>query len=193
MGLFDDVFDTFGSIVSGVFSGPATSGSYLGGSGGPSSSFLPLGNYGGQAYPDIYSQPQAMPVMSTMPAVVGGVGRSLARFPALAGALMALSQQFGKRFTPDIVWRMLKNNGPGLVGGLIGGAAMNELAIWKSTHKSRRMNVANTKALRRSVRRLKGFDRLSHRVSSQLTRVGGRGRTRRSSRCTTCRKSPCSC
>ncbi len=194
MGLFDDVFDTFGSIVSGIFSSPATSGSYLGGLGGASTSFLPLGTYGGQGggnFPEIYNQPQAMPVMSTMPTVVGGVGRSLARFPALAGALMALSQQFGKRFTPEIVWRMLKNNGPGLVGGLIGGAAMNELAIWKSTHKSRRMNVANTKALRRSVRRLKGFDRLSHRVSAQLSRVGGRSRSRK--RCGTCRKSPCSC
>lgn len=188
MGLFDDVFDTFGSIVSGVLS-PSTSGSYLGGSGSGGSSFLPLGNYGTQSFPE----GQAYPVMSTVPAIVGSVGRSLARFPALAGALMALSQQFGKKFTPEMLWRMLKNNGPGLVGGLIGGAAMNELAVWKSTHKSRRMNVANTTALRRSVRRLKGFDRLAHRVSGQLARVGGRGRTRRSGRCSTCRKSPCSC
>jgi len=144
-------------------------------------------------YGDAYPQnAQSYPVMSTMPAIVGGVGRALARFPSLSTALVALSQQFGKRFTPEMLWRMIRMNGPGLVGGLIGVAAMNELAVWKSTHKSRRMNVANTTALRRSVRRLKGFDRLAHRVSAQLSRVGGK---RRSSarRCGTCRKSPCSC
>lgn len=195
MGLFDDVFSTFDSAVSNIFGGnTGTSGSFLGGSDSGGSSFLPV------SYPAFQTQQfqnpvtYAQPVMASVPALSSGVamvGRSLMRFPALAAALVALSQQFGKKFTPEMLWRMLKNNGPGLVGGLIGGAAMNELAIWKTTHKSRRMNPANTRALRRSLRRLKSFDRLSSRVTSQLQRAGGRRRTTR--RCGTCRKSPCSC
>jgi hypothetical protein len=77
-----------------------------------------------------------------------------------------------------------------MVAALIGGAAMSELAVWKSTHKSRRMNPANTRALRRSLRRLKSFDRLASRTQQALGRR--RGGARRG-RCGTCRKSPCSC
>jgi hypothetical protein len=191
MGIFDSVFSTFDNAISDVFG--TSSGSFLGGSSANSSSFLPV-NYG---YPTSYEQPQPQVYNVQAPMVIQGgmaVARSLAtRFPALAAALSALGSQFGKAFTPEMVWRMLKQNGPALVGGLIGGAAMNELAVWKTTHKGRRMNVANTKALRRSVRRLKGFDRLSHRVSAQLSRVGGSRRRSSSRRCGTCRKSPCSC
>lgn len=179
MGLFDDVFSTFDNAVSNIFGGnSSTSGSYLGGSNEPNS-FLPV------SYPAFQTQQfqnpvtYAQPVMASMPAIAAGGAmavRSLARFPALFVAVSSLAQQYGKRFTPEMLWRMLKNNGPALVGGLIGSAALNELAIWKSTHKSRRMNVANTRALRRSLRRLKGFDRLSHRVSAQLHR-GSRRRS----------------
>ena len=190
MGLFDSVFSTFDNAVSDIFG--TNSGSFLGGSDSSGGSPFPVSGpvYGLPSNPYPMQSPQMHQVQ--MPAVI--VAASLAaRFPALATALSALGIQFGKRFTPAMVWRMLKANGPGLVGGLIGGAAMNELAVWKTTHKSRRMNVANTVALRRSVRRLKGFDRLSHRVSAQLSRVGGARRRSSSRRCGTCRKSPCSC
>lgn len=196
MGLFDPITDLFDTAVSGLF---GTSGSFLGGSGGDSgygSSFLPVSYqpYQTQTFqnPVTYGPPAVMPVAASMPAVVT-FSRGLMRFPSLQAAIAALTQQFGKKFTPELLWRMVKTQGAGLVAGLIGAAAMNELAVWKTTHKSRRMNPANTKALRRSLRRLKSFDRLAGRVSTQLGRAGGRRRTRSHSRCVTCRKSPCAC
>lgn len=192
MGLFDDITSGLSDAFSSIFSGPQSNvGQILGGLDVGSSSPFPVNPQ--VSYPIYQPAPVYQNTMAGMPAVMGGIGRSLARFPNLSTALVALSQQFGKRFTPDQLWRMLKNNGPGLVGGLIGAAALNELAVWKTTHKSRRMNVANTRALRRSVRRLRGFDRLAHRVSSQLARVGGTRRRSASRRCGTCRSSPCRC
>lgn len=72
---------------------------------------------------------------------------------------------------------------------------VNNLITWYSTHgkRRRRMKVTNVKALNRSVRRLEGFRRLSHRVESALAmRAVSRG-LRRSRRCPKCRKSPCCC
>lgn len=184
MGLFDSVFTTFDNAVSGLFGSGSTSGSYLGDPYGsaPSSPVV-------YEYPQPQGYPQTMNVQ--MPAVVAAGGMMMARFPALWAALTALSQRFGTKITVDRLWGMFKTFGPG-IGAMIGAEALQELMVYRSTHKRRRMNVANTKALRRSVRRLKGFDRLSHRVSAQLGRVGGR-RGRARSRCLTCRKSPCSC
>jgi hypothetical protein len=134
----------------------------------------------------------AQPVMSTMPTVIAG-GRALAlRFPSLWASLTVLSQRFGTKMTVQRLWGMFKTFGPG-IAALIGAAALQELMVYHSVHKRRRMNVANTKALRRSVRRLKGFDRLSHRVSGQLARVGGKRHRSASRRCVVCRHSPCTC
>lgn len=202
MGLFDGITDLFDNAVSGLF---GTAGSYLGGSGPGSSSVLSLGvqPYSPMNFENPFSPSSAYaaaPPMSAAVVAAGGtmvaVGRSLAtKFPSLYAAIVALSQQFGRKFTPEMVWRMLKMQGPGMVVGLIGAAAMNELFVWKTTHKTRRMNPANTKALRRSLRRLKSFDRLSHRVSSQLHRGGRRRSSSRTTQviCGTCRKSPCRC
>lgn len=183
MGVFDSISDLYDSATSGLsdlFGGSSSSlSSTVGGLDflGPTiSAFSPM-NYPSQGNTPSY--PVYQNTMASVPQIASGMAvmtRSLARFPALSSAIGALTAQFGKRFTPETVWRMVKVNGPGLVMGLIGAQAMNELAIWKTTHKSRRMNVANTKALRRSLRRLKGFDRLSHRVSAQLHR-GGRRRS----------------
>jgi hypothetical protein len=191
MGLFDSIIGTVESAVGNVFGSTADAGnlgSYLGGP-------VDSGNVGSSPFP--VSAPAPAPVymntMASVPMMIQGAGRMLQRFPNLSTSLIALSQQFGKRFTADQVWRMVKSAGPQMVVGLIGAAAMQELFVWKTTHKTRRMNVANTKALRRSVRRLKGFDRLAHRVSGQLARVGGTRRRSASRRCGTCKKSPCSC
>jgi hypothetical protein len=187
MGLFDSIFSTFDNAISNVL-GSDQPGPYMGGSN-------PVGTpvYSVDSQPYSFPQPVYQNTMATVPTVVGGgvmIARGLAqRFPQLWSSIIALSQQFGKKFTPEMLWRMLKENGPGMVVGLIGAAAMNELMVWRSTNKRRRMNPANAKALRRSMRRLKGFDRLSARVNRQLHR--GRGVSRR--RCGTCRKSPCSC
>lgn len=190
MGLFDGVFDLFGSAVSGLLGESDATG--VGGSGtyGASSLSVNYPPYQPQSFPE---QP-AYPVMSSMPAVMGGVARWASQFPNLWQAVQRLRANYRVPMSVDKLWSMLRSSGPQFLVSLIGAAALNELFVYRSTHKSRRMNVANTKALRRSVRRLKGFDRLSHRVSSQLSRVGGGGRRRSSSRrCGTCRKSPCAC
>lgn len=191
MGIFDDLTSSLESAVGSIFGGSdAAAGSNLGGYSGGGSPF-PVVNQIAQPAP-VY-QPTYMNTMAMAPALMAGSRALMARFPNLSTALIALSQQFGRKFSPDQAWRMLKTYGPSMVVGLLGQVAIQELMVWKSTHKTRRMNVANTKALRRSVRRLKGFDRLSHRVSSQLARVGGTRRRSASRRCGTCRKSPCSC
>jgi hypothetical protein len=139
--------------------------------------------------------PMVVPVQNPVQigAVVAGGMRLASKFPALYAALVALGQQFGRRFTPELLKRMIKTYGVSLVAGLIGSAALTELSIYSTTHKRRHMNVANTRALRRSVRRLKGFEKLAHRVSAQLGRLSSRGRSRSRGRCSTCRKSPCTC
>jgi hypothetical protein len=189
MGIFDSISSLFDTAIGDVLG--TASGSYLGGSNAGSPSTLSV-NYP-PYMPQTFNEPIYQPVMagSSMVPMIVGAGRSLMRFPSLAAAITALGQQFGKRFTPEMIWRMIKSGGPGLVAGLIGAQAMNELFVWKSTHKGRRMNVANTKALRRSLRRLKGFEKLSSRVSAQLARTSHR--RGRSKRCGTCRKTPCSC
>ena len=185
MGLFDDISSVFTNAVTDVLGG-STYQSNVGGFTQPSS-------FGG-GLPVVY-QPEvpATPVMASVPMVAAGARALMARFPNLWAALTALSQRFGTRITVDRLWSMFKQFGPG-IGALIGVEALQELMVYHSTHKRRRMNVANTKALRRSLRRLKGFDRLSHRVSRQLHRGGSR-RTSRSvvQYCSTCRKNPCRC
>jgi len=128
-----------------------------------------------------------------MAPMVAGVSRWAMSFPNLWQALQMIRANYRVPMTVDKLWSMVKSNGPQFIVGIIGAAALNELFVYHSTHKRRRMNVANTKALRRSVRRLKGFDRLSHRVSTQLARVGGTRRRSASRRCGTCKHSPCTC
>lgn len=190
MGLFDSIITTVDSAFGNVFGNTSDSGNtgpYLG---GPNES----SNIGSTPFP-VTSTPSPVyqNTMAGVPALMGVGRNALARFPNLQTSLIALSQHFGTRFSVDKLFRLVKSAGPGLVVGLIGQQALQELFVYRSTHKSRRMNVANTKALRRSVRRLKGFDRLAHRVSSQLARVGGTRRRSASRRCGTCRKSPCAC
>lgn len=72
---------------------------------------------------------------------------------------------------------------------------INELLTWWATagKKHRRIKVTNVKALNRSVRRLEGFRRLSHRVEMALSRRGVTRTIATRRRCPKCRKSPCCC
>lgn len=118
-------------------------------------------------------QPQAIPTAATMPLVARAVAAGLpawsARFPALWQFLAKLPA--GARPKIGELLRMLRKWGPTALAGYMGVAAVNDLMTYSSTHKRRRMNPANARALRRSMRRLKSFDRLSCRVSEQLRRV----------------------
>jgi hypothetical protein len=74
------------------------------------------------------------------------------------------------------------------------GLTLSELAdlmLADQRKKNRRMNPANAGAARRALRRLSAFDRMACRVQGQLKAYAGR--TTRSRRCTSCRRSPCRC
>jgi len=123
------------------------------------------------------------------------IARSVSmRFPALAAALVSLRAR-GIRASAESLWALMRRYGPQLLTGLIGAAAVADLLLWRTTKKRRRMNVLNAKALRRSTRRLLGFERRAAQVTMAL---GGicRTRPRRSKRrgvCVVCHANPCRC
>jgi len=192
MGIFDDLTGSLESAIGNIFGGGISGGersSFLGGldTGQPTS--FPVATF--PMVPEYPVNPN-INTMSAMP-MIAGVARWAMQFPNLWQALQRIRANYRVAISVDKLWGMVKSMGPQVIVGLIGAAALQELFVYHSTHKRRRMNVANTKALRRSVRRLRGFDRLSHRVSGQLARVGGTRRRSASRRCGTCRKSPCQC
>lgn len=88
------------------------------------------------------------------------VGRSFFnRFPALAVAIQKM-RNAGQNVTRAKLYSMLKRFGPEFMisGGLLTAAAVNELLLAGPGH--RRMNPANSKALRRSIRRITSFHKL---------------------------------
>lgn len=90
------------------------------------------------------------------------------------------------------VWELLRKIGLIAFGAMFQLTSEQLLQIHAARPKRRRMRVTNVRALRRSMRRLKGFSRLARRVEGQLKL--GRGRSRsRSGACRVCRSNPCSC
>lgn len=197
MGLFDSITSLFDSSVSGsdlfsagldVLGSTDVGGLSLPGSAVPvvyNPTYGSMGGYGG---------PMAIPTSGASGSFA--VSRALTSFPALALTLQKFRMQ-RIPMTIEKLWALLKRFGPTALtatsAGVITAQTIADLMYYKTTHKKRRMNVANTRALRRSVRRLKGFERLSHRVSAQLGRLSRSGRSRGRSRCATCRSSPCKC
>lgn len=138
-------------------------------------------------------QPVAMPIPTaagSVPMAALSMTRWATRFPSLWQAIQKFKAQ-RINMTPEKLYSALRKFGPATLSTMIGAAAVADLIAYKTTTKRRRMNPANTRALRRSMRRLKSFNSLSHRVSMQLGRAGGARRRR--GPCRTCRKNPCSC
>lgn len=101
---------------------------------------------------------------------VATVGRSFFnRFPNLALALQTY-RNAGKKVTRGKLFGLVRRFGPEIVisGGLLTAAAVNELMI--AGPGTRRMNPANTKALRRSMRRVESFHKLCQRTDMLRTR-----------------------
>lgn len=134
----------------------------------------------------------AAPVMSTLPAIRGGaagmgaiagrvggaVGRSFFnKYPNLATAIQGF-RNMGKNVKRAQLYSMLKRFGPDflIAGGILSAAAISELMMAGPGH--RRMNPANSHALRRAARRIKGFHKLcqhtdlikTHRRTSKSVR-----------------------
>lgn len=118
-----------------------------------------------------YQQPMAQPVMAAAPAIATaatGVARWAMRFPNLWQYIQKLYANTRVRMSPEKLLGLLNKYGPAAMTTMVGAQVVSELMMYKATHKRRRMNVANTHALRRSLRRLRGFDHLAGRVKSQL-------------------------
>jgi len=127
------------------------------------------------------SSPVALPVMAAAGPIMRG-GAMVARgvfnkFPNLALAIQQLRAR-GIAVKRAQLWSMLKRFGPEVLitGGILTAAGVSELMMAGPGH--RRMNPANVKALRRSMRRLESF----HRLCQTADRLRSRGRSKSRSR-----------
>lgn len=118
---------------------------------------------------------QAYPVaMGSVPATV--VGRTL------APVLFKIAQKLGLRRVPsmaravEMVKKMSKWLSPAATAVALGIGVdeLGQLIAASQRRKSRRMNPTNVRALRRSVRRLRGFDNMASRVRASLGSIAGR-------------------
>ena len=141
---------------------------------------------------------QAQPVMSAAPAF-GVAAGAIAR--VTAPILAKIAVKLGLRARPSLTraMEMVRKaatilTSPEAVATALGitVAELATLITTSSARKRRRMNPANSKALRRAARRIKSF----HKLCTHTDVLRGRGRGRavavRSS-CGTCKKSPCRC
>ena len=195
MGLFDDIGGLFGLEQSGS-SNFLSAGLDILGLGSGSVQPVNFGSYGQYPVQQLPDNSQMYPVMAGPVAVAGAAAAS----NAIRMIGFKIAQKVGLRGIPSLprmmsmVRSLAKSLSPAATAVALG-IGLDELATLmtaSSRRKRRRMNPANASALRRSMRRLKSFDRLAHRVGMQISR--GRGSRRRSvGRCNTCRKNPCGC
>lgn len=188
---FGDVGDFFGGLVDEV----------------PWSQVVNVGSDFASSYFAGSQTPMSVPVAqrsapAQVPAVISprvptqAVQRSFFnRFPNLATVIQAAKNVGVKLTANSIVGKIVTFGAPAVVsmlsayvGSEIAANAVNEAAMRGKRH--RRMNPANSKALRRAARRIKSF----HRMCGTIDLLKSRGRrTSYRSRCGTCRKSPCRC
>lgn len=203
MGL--DLGGIFGSVAQAV--GGLSSGNYWqalqGGLGAASAAFAPSPMMMPVAQP-VYGPVYSPPAPASPPAViaqpVGAFGVAARAIATLtAPILQKIAVKLGLRARPslsramDMVRKAAKLlTSPEAVAAALG-ITVGELATLITTsnsRKRRRMNPANSKALRRAARRIKSF----HRLCTHTDVLRGRGRSaRRVSACGTCKKSPCRC
>lgn len=116
--------------------------------------------------------PKAMGLAAT-------VGRRFfQKYPNLATAIQKYRNAGMSQVTRGRLYSLLKRFGPELVisGGILTAAAVSELMM--AGPGRRRMNPANVKALRRSVRRLEGF----HKLCTHVDRLRRPARSRKGAR-----------
>jgi hypothetical protein len=145
--------------------------------------------------------PVATPVMTALPPMVSGgaeafgyaLGKWALRYPILAGAIRVWRGR-GIPITVEKLWTLLRKYGPAFLvtAGILSLEGVSQLMMYKATHKRRRMNVLNPHALRRSTRRLLGFERRASRVAQALSCITPMRRRSRH-RCAKCHRSPCVC
>lgn len=133
----------------------------------------------------VSAEPVAFPLVGMASAAARMAAPVLAKISAYIGRRTSLNKALSLART---LGRQLGS--PAAVGAALG-ITVSELAtlITAGSHRTRRrMNPANSKALRRAARRIESF----HRLCSRTDMLRSRGR-RSSSRCGSCRRSPCRC
>lgn len=150
-------------------------------------------------YPPAAPAPMATPTASTLPQLSLGA-KSLMRL--LLPIITKIASFLGLKSLPTLkrvmgyIRGLAKTGlGPAAVAAALG-ITVDELArliIADKQRKRRRMNPANSKALRRAARRIRSF----HRMCGHIDLLKGRSRHRAMSyagpRCSTCKKNPCRC
>lgn len=142
------------------------------------------------SYPSPSSQPVAQPVVFA--AAASAVARLTAPILAKIAVKLGLRARPSLQRAIDIVRKAGKLlTSPEAVAVALGitTAELGSLIVASQARKRRRMNPANSKALRRAARRIRSFHRLC--THTDVLKSKGRGRGRAS--CGTCRKSPCRC
>lgn len=137
-----------------------------------------------------YQQPQAYPVAQQSTALAtrarsAGLPAWSAKYPSLWQFIATKGLGSG---AIGSMLNLLTKWGPAALVGMWGAQVVSDLVNYKVTRKRRRMNPANSKALRRAARRIKGF----HRMCGHIDLLKTRGRHRAPS-CGTCKRSPCRC
>lgn len=102
------------------------------------------------------------------------VSRGLSRFPKLLGALTSWRAR-GVSLTVPKLSAMLRKFGPSFLvtAGILAADAVTELLMYNASHKRRRMNSLNPRALSRATRRLCSFEHRAakvHRTLSSLSK-----------------------
>lgn len=158
---------------------------------------------------NVMNRPATPIYQTTGPVATPTMGGSV-MVPALGGAVSAMravlmpilvkiAAKLGLRTVPSLSKAMtyIRNLGkaqlaPAAIAAVLG-ITIDELArliVADKHRKRRRMNPANSKALRRAARRIESF----HRLCGRTDMLRSRGRRRTSSgACGTCRKRPCRC
>jgi len=199
-GIFGGLANVVGGFSSGNYLNALQGGLQIAGSSftSPAASFGPMPMYSPiySPPPVIQQMPQAQPVMSVFPAGAAAVTRLAA---ITAPILAKIAVKLGMRARPsltramDLIRKSAKIlTSPEAVAAALGIsiAELAQLITASNARKRRRMNPANSKALRRAARRIKSF----HRLCTHTDVLKGRGRSRsRAVACGSCKKSPCRC
>lgn len=103
------------------------------------------------------------------------MARGMSRFPMLRGAVMEWASK-GVRLTPEKLYGMLRKFGPNFLisAGILSASAIADLMMYKTTHRKRRMNALNPRALSRATRRLCSFERRAAGVHKRLAHLSRR-------------------
>jgi hypothetical protein len=203
-GIFGGVSGILGGISSGNYLGALQGATQLGG--GIASAFAPTPSYATPvSYSPIYQPQQPVyqtpaPMPQAQPVGAFSVGAAaMTRLAAITAPILAkIAVKLGLRARPslnramDLIRKGAKLlQSPEAVAAALGVtvAELATLITASNARKRRRMNPANSKALRRAARRIKSF----HKLCTHTDVLKNRGRRSVGRSCGTCKKSPCRC